>query len=85
MTLFMMTKLGLVKVTCNKQVMYTIIRLEFELKEAFYQIKTCIEHGMTAFITHFEQERTRIISELNELLSHLRNNVHTLTLSRTHC
>lgn len=73
------TRVGIVKNACNKQVMYSIILLEKELKECYYQIKACHEHGMDAFLSHFRDEWKRITEEIHALLSALRTNVATLT------
>lgn len=74
-----MTRVGIVKNACNKQVTYSIILLEKELKEVYYQLQACHEHGMTAFLSHFRDEWNRLVQEIHTLLSELRTNITTLT------
>lgn len=74
-----MTRIGIVKNTCNKQVCYSIILLERELKEVYFQLQACHEHGMTAFLSHFRDEWKRLEQEIRTLLSALHTNITTLT------
>lgn len=72
------TRVGIVKNSCNKQVMYSILLLEKELKEASFQVKTCLEHAMDAFLSHFKEEIERLTEEIRSLLSCLCFNVDKL-------
>jgi hypothetical protein len=73
--LHLFTQKGIVKTTCNKQVLYTIILLERELREVYYQLKSCLEYGIDAFITHFQEQQRVLIREIRSLLQCLRSNV----------
>lgn len=73
-----MTKVGVVRNSCNKQVMYSIIRLEKEYAQLGLEIKACIEHGLTAFLSSFRDEHKRIEAEIRTLLDALRTNISTL-------
>jgi hypothetical protein len=74
-----MTKVGVVRNTCNKQVMYSIILLEKELREVYFQIKACHENGLTAFLSHFEEQMEHLRFEIRSLLTALCYNITTLT------
>jgi hypothetical protein len=59
--------------------MYSIILLEKELKETYFQIKACHEHGMGAFLSHFEEKMEHLRFEIRTLLSALNITITTLT------
>jgi hypothetical protein len=72
------TKVGVVKNSSTKQVCFSIILLERELHECTYQMKACKEHGMHAFLSHFQDEWNRIVNEIRTLLDCLRFTISTL-------
>jgi hypothetical protein len=72
------TSVGLVDNSNNNKVMRSILLLEKELKEIAYQIKACHEHDMTAFLSFFQDEWSRIENEIRSLLKCLRFNIDSL-------
>lgn len=72
------TSVGLVDNSNNSRVMRSILLLEKELKEVAYQIKACHESEMTAFLSFFRDEWTRIEQEIRSLLYCLRFNIDRL-------
>ena len=72
------TKVGVVKTTCNKQILFSIITLEKELHDVAMEIKACYESGLTAFLSSFRDEWNRIEGEIRTLLNCLNHNLHTL-------
>lgn len=73
------TKYGIVKTTCNKQITFTIIQLEKMLHDVAMEIKACYEHGLTAFLPSFRNEWNAIEQEIRTLLECLNRNLLTLT------
>lgn len=72
------TKIGIVKTTCTKQIMFAIVKLEKELHDVACEIKACYEHGLTAFLSSFRDEWNAIEQQIRTLLTYLNSNLLTL-------
>jgi hypothetical protein len=74
-----MTRVGVVRNSCTKQTMYSIILLEKELKEVYFQIKACEDFGLSAFLSSFMEQMEQIRYEIRTLLHALNQKITTLT------
>lgn len=75
-----LTKIGAVDNGSNFKVMRAILLLEKELHEAHTQVMACVEHGMHAFLSFFQEECKRIKGEIRSLLKVLCHNIDALCL-----
>lgn len=74
----LLTKVGIVRTDCNKQIMYSIILLENHLNQLVENMQESAEFGMGALLPSFKEEANSVAQQISDLTGCLNDNIAQL-------